>query len=212
MAYSLYIVFGFLLSHYSHIYVYKIRGGKTLMTWYRQLNLTKFEPTIKVVYVFLLIFMLIQFTLLFITIQNVPRSDPFSIFKVGIIYTVIFLLLSQLISSSVMRFAYETLICFIVLAGILLVKVFISKDIISTARYKELWDLLKFVAPFTIGIPILIGSVGFISSFYQPEQNVIRLQLYRHLAMTIYFILGTFCFILYPIIAKILILRENLFK
>ena len=209
--YSSYIILGFALSHFAHIYVYQIRGGKSLMTWFKLLNLTDKEPSIKLVYLFCVILIVIQFSMIQLTIPNVIKANPFSVFKIGIMYTLIFLILSQLISSSIMRLSYEVLICSIVLVGILLTKVFISDSQVNIERYQELWDLLKFVTPLCIGVPILMGSAGFITSFYQTEQNVIQLQLYRHIAMTIYFMIGTFCFVIYPIISKILFVREELF-
>lgn len=211
LLYSIYIILGFSLSHYTHIYVYQIRGGKSLQTWFRALNLTEYEPSIKVVYLFCLIMIIAQFFMIQLTLPSAERATSFSVFKIGIIYTVLFLILSQLISSSVMRFSYEVLICFIALAGVLLTKVFLTNEQASHERYQELWDLLKFVTPLCIGVPILMGSVGFITSFYQSEQNVIRLQLYRHITMTIYFIIGTFCFVIYPVMSKILFLREKIF-
>ena len=181
------------------------------MTWFKSLNITNIEPSVKMVYLFCLILIVIQFVMLQLTIPKANVSSLSNIFKIGIIYSIIFLFLSQLISSSIMRLSYELLICFIVLSGILLTQVFITSDKVSIERYQELWDLLKFVTPLSIGIPILMGSAGFITSFYQNEQNVIRLQLYRHIAMTIYFSMGTFIFVIYPIVSKILQLREKLF-
>jgi hypothetical protein len=210
LLYSLYIIFGFILSHYSHIYVYKIRGGKSLMTWLRLFNLTENEPSIKTVYILCLALVLIIFSMTQLTIPYIEKASSLSVFKVGMIYSLIFLILSQLISSSVMRLSYEFLICSILLVGILLTKVFLKSNQISIERYQELWDLLKFITPLFVGLPIILGSVGFITSFYQTEQSVIRLQLYRHIAMTIYFIIGTFCFIIYPIISKILFVREKI--
>jgi len=209
--YSIYIMAGFVLSHYSHVYVYRIRGGKSLMTWFKLFNIIDKEPSVKLVYIFCLILIVIQFIMLQLTIPKATVFPPSSIFKIGIIYSLIFLLISQLISSSIMRLSYETLICFIVLIGILITQIFLISNKVSLERYQELWDLLKFVTPLCIGIPILMGSAGFITSFYQNEQNVIQMQLYRHIAMTLYFSLGTFFFVIYPIVSKIFHLREKLF-
>lgn len=202
---------GFVLSHYSHVYIYRIRGGKSLMTWFKLFNVINKEPSVKLVYILCLALIIIQFIMMQLTIPRATSSSLSSIFKIGIIYSFIFLILSQLISSSIMRLSYESLICFIVLIGILITQIFLICEKVSIERYQELWDLLKFITPLCIGIPILMGSAGFITSFYQNDQNVIQMQLYRHIAMTLYFSLGTFLFVIYPIVSKILHLREKLF-
>lgn len=181
------------------------------MTWFKLTNITEKEPSLNLVYLLCLILIIVQFVMIQLSIPRVSNSSPTEIFRVGIIYSIIFLLSSQLITSSIMRLAYESMICFVVLFGILLTQVFLLKNEVSVERYQELWDLLKFVTPLFIGIPILLGSAGLITSFYQNEANVIKMQLYRHVALTLYITIGSFYFIIYPIIIKILYLREKLF-
>ena len=73
--------------------------------------------------------------------------------------------------------------------------------------YDILWDVLKFITPLCIGIPILMGGAGFITSFYQAEKDVIRLQLYRHIAVAVYFELGAMLFLIYPVLKRVLLIR-----
>jgi len=112
-----------------------------------------------------------------------------------------------------MRFAYESMFCLLVLASLIIYKVFILGSTISLsniAKYQELWDLLKFITPILIGIPILTGGTGFITAFYQNEPEVIKYQLYRHILMAVYFEIGAFAFIFLPIIKKIIEIRLKL--
>ncbi len=208
---TLYLVIGFFLSHFSHIYVYRSRKGKTLMTWFKQIKLIEKEPSIKLVIILCLFLYLIQFSIIQLTIPLATEASLLKIFNVGILYLIIFSIISQLIFSSIMRLSYELLICAIIIFSIILSKTFIHSDVYTIEKYRELWDIIKFITPFCIGIPILMGSVGFITSFYQKEQSVIRLQLYRHVLMTIYFVIGTLSLIVYPIVKEILIVREKLF-
>jgi len=110
-----------------------------------------------------------------------------------------------------MRLWYETLFCFVAIAAMAMGHAFFhttAEGLTSASReYQELWDILKLITPICLGVPILMGGAGFITSFYQTDQEMIRLQLYRHIAMAVYFELGAVLFLIYPVLKRILIIR-----
>jgi len=130
------------------------------------------------------------------------------IFKKGLFISIIICLISQIIFSSAMRFAYEFSFCLVVIFALIIQNVFLKKRSNLKDEYQELFDLLKFIIPLCISFPILLGGSGFITSFYT-EQDFIQLQLYRHISMSLYFVVGTIIFIVFPLLKKILELRES---
>jgi len=129
----------------------------------------------------------------------------------SIIFFGLLCILSQCLFSSVMRFFYEILFCFVVIASMVIVQTFLKtpiKDLTtSSSEYNELWDMVKFITTICLGIPILMGGAGFITSFYQTEQDMIRLQLYRHIAMAVYFEIGAILFLIYPVLKRVLLIK-----
>jgi hypothetical protein len=101
-----------------------------------------------------------------------------------------------------------------IVAGLIVYQLFIqpiqSKLEWNLKIYQELWDLLKILIPICVGFPILMSGGGFIASFYREEQEILRVQLYRHIAMALYFEIGAALFLLLPILKKILSMRGNL--
>ena len=208
---SLYLAIGLFLSQFLHIHVYQNRGATTLQTWWSNFGIFDFKPSVGLVKMLCLILIVIAFFSMQIIYYKAGKWNGLTILNNGAIVLLVICVFSQLIFSSVMRLNYEILICFIPLIYILLDKTFLQPANISaidSSKLNELWDLLKFVTPICIGIPIIMGGVGFISSFYQGEQSVMRLQLYRHISMALYIEFGTIYFIVYPIFKKILIIKN----
>jgi len=83
----------------------------------------------------------------------------------------------------------------------------ISKPLLIDSDSSQLMDTLKFVIPLCIGLPVVMGGSGFIGSFYQKEHTTVQLQLYRHVIVSGYFLIGAFTFIVYPMIKQILIMK-----
>ena len=151
---------------------------------------------------------LVVFVSLQLSIPTASGLNGLELLKSGSIMAIILLVLSQLIFSSVMRLSYELLFCLVPLLGILLSNTFlvpVSQNLpLDSKDYQELWDLLKFITPICIGLPILMGGGGFITAFYQREQDVVRKQLYRHITMAAYFEIGAVLFLNFPILKRII--------
>jgi hypothetical protein len=86
----------------------------------------------------------------------------------------------------------------------------IMKYFIKDSNMDQLIGMLKFVIPMCIGLPIVMGGSGFIASFYQSQKEVIiQGQLYRHVIVSLYFIIGAFSFFIYPIAKQIIVLKQD---
>lgn len=212
--FSLYISFGVLLSQLAQIHVYYKIGVRDLQTWFSAFHLAeKPQPMILTIQLCIVmaicLFLLLQ---IFFSKSQAIEADKF--LKWGILITIIICVISNLILSSIMRIPYEALFCFVSFFALLLQNQFIGAvsdqvDIIGKS-YKELWDMLKMLIPVCLGLPIVMGGVGFIAAFYKEAQEVINLQLYRHVYMAIYFELGAISLLIYPIFKRLLIYRAKL--
>lgn len=214
MPYSLYLAFGFLLSQLLNIQVYEAKGATSLQTWVRATNIWNYQPSVRLAKLLCLSMAVVIFFLCQFLIPKIRSFPGERMLTTGILLSLVFCVVSQLIFSSVMRFSYEFSFCLIIFSGLIVYQVFIQpiKDGLeqNLRVYQELWDFLKFFIPICIGFPILIGGGGFITSFYGEEQGFMRVQLYRHITMALYFEIGASLFLLLPIIKKILSMRGNL--
>lgn len=134
------------------------------------------------------------------TLNNLP---PTKLLSISIIFTILICVISNLIFSSIMRIPYEILFCMIPFLAL------ISKPILLNSNSSHLMETLKFVILLCIGLPVIMGGSGFIGSFYQKAHTTVQLQLYRHVIVSAYFLIGAFAFIIYPIIKQILILKAK---
>jgi len=213
MPLAFYISVGFLISQFSNIFSYYSRGGTKLMTWFKLVGLTNREPSIFLISQLCIIMAILTFIGFQMFASYACKWPSLSILTRSIIFFVILCILSQLLFSSVMRFSYEILFCFVVIVSMVLVHTFFQTPIEGlttySPEYNELWDHLKYITTICLGIPILMGGAGFITSFYQTEQDMIRLQLYRHIAMAVYFELGAILFLIYPVLKRVLLIRGS---
>lgn len=213
MPYSLYLACGFLLSQLLNIQVYKARRSMSLQTWFKISGILNFKPSVRLVKFLCLMMALFIFVLCQFLIPKMRLFSGEGILTTAIFVSVLLIVISQLIFSSVMRLSYEFSFCLIVFSSLIVYEVFIQptggKLTGNLTAYQELWDVLKSLIPICIGFPILMGGGGFISSFYKEEQEFLRTQLYRHIAMAIYFEIGAALFLLLPIMNKILSMRGN---
>jgi len=212
--FSLYLAFGFFLSQLLNIQVYKAKGATSLQTWFMAAGILNYQPSVKLVKFLCLIMAVFIFFLCQFLIPKIRLFSGERMLTTGILISVIFCIISQLIFSSVMRLSYEFSFCLIVFTGLIVYQVFIQPvqgELGQNLRvYQELWDLLKILIPICIGFPILMSGGGFIAYFYMREQEFLRVQLYRHIAMALYFEIGAALFLLLPILRKILYMRGNL--
>jgi len=213
MPYSLYLAFGFFISQLLNILVYKARGAKKLQTWFNWI-FGIYYPSVEVVEFLCLIMALFVFFLCQFLLPKIRSYTSEQMLTRGILMSIMFCIISQLIFSSVMRLSYEFSFCLIVFTGLIVCRVFIQPiqgELSQNLKlYQELCDLLKILIPICIGFPILMGGGGFIASFYKEEQEFLKIQLYRHIAMALYFEIGAALFLLLPILKKILYMRGNL--
>jgi len=214
MPYSLYLALGFFLSQLLNIQVYKAKGAISLQTWFTATGILNYQPSVKLVKFLCLIIAVFIFFLCQFLIPKIRLFSGERILTTGILLSIIFCVISQLIFSSVMRLSYEFSFCLIIFASLIVCQVFIQSiqgELEQNLRiYQELWDLLKILIPICIGFPILMGGGGFIASFYIEEQGFLRMQLYRHIGMALYFEIGVALFLLLPTMKKILSMRGNL--
>jgi hypothetical protein len=206
--YSFYISIGFFLSQYFNIIVYKSRGADTLRTWFNIFQVSQYQPTIKTVTICILIMDILILILTNVVINKILKRNGIRILKVGFLISVILCIVSQLIYSSIIRIAYELFFSLIIFVSLLLDIEFIYSNDYRKGDKKEYWDLLRLLLPVCISFPLLITGGSLISTFYGNQNDVIRDQIYRHIALAIYFEIGTFIFILYPIIKKLIIIRR----
>lgn len=211
--YSLYLSLGFLASQFLNIHVYETRGASSLRTWSKSVRFIIYQPSIKLAKLLCIIMAISIFLLLQLLIPKISKFQGEKILTTGIFLSAILCVISQLIFSSVMRLTYEFSFCLILFAGIIVSEIFIqphaSQLIGNPNQYQELWDLLKTLIPICIGFPILVGGAGLIASFYKEEQEFLQVQLYRHIAMSLYFEIGAALFLFMPLIKKILSMRGN---
>ncbi|KKN54413.1 hypothetical protein LCGC14_0592590 [marine sediment metagenome] len=211
MPLACYLAIGFLLSQFSNIHLYTSSGATTLMTWYKMAGLTTREPRILLISQLCVIMAVVVFLSFQLFSHYAKEWTSLEVLHRSAILFGCLILISQALFSSVMRISYETLFCLVAISAMVLAQAFLRSPhtgiILASPEYKELLDLLKFIIPLCLGIPILMGGAGFITSFYQSEQGMIRLQLYRHILMAIYFELGATLFLIYPILRRILLVR-----
>lgn len=212
--YSFYLAFGFCLSQLLNIQVYEAKGATSLRTWFKGLGMLDFNPSVKLVKILCFVMAVIIFFLFQFMIPEMRQFSGERILNTGILVSFILIMISQLIFSSIMRLSYEFSFCLIIFTSIIVYQVFIQpiggKLEGNLTAYQELWDVLKILIPVCIGFPILMGGGGLIASFYKEEQEFLRTQLYRHIAMALYFEIGAAFFLLLPIMKKILSLRGNI--
>lgn len=178
------------------------------MTWYKSFGIYNYEPSVKIVLIACILLVIANYIFAKLILMNKQSYKGIIIFKKGLFFSVIICLISQIIFSSAMRFAYEFSFCLVVIFAIIIQNVFLKKRSNLKDEYQDIFDLLKFIVPLCISFPVLLGGSGFITSFYT-EQEFIQLQLYRHISMSLYFILGSIIFIVYPLLKKILEIRES---
>lgn len=211
MLLAVYLALGFLISQLTHIQCYYSRGATKLMTWYKLVGLTEREPSLVLIAQLCVIVAVLTFFAFQLFAHYASNWPSLTVLTRCILFCCCLCLASQALFSSAMRLAYEVLFSFVIVASMLIAKAFLQGAItgltIESREYSELWDVLKFITPLCIGIPILMGGAGFITSFYQAEKDVIRLQLYRHIAMAIYFELGAVLFLIYPVLKRVLLIR-----
>lgn len=208
MGLSLFLAVGILLSQLFNILCYHAIGAKTLMTWFSTLKIVAYEPLAAVIIKLCLLYAVATFIFSKLILVNKHTHSGTTIIKTGFTVSIIICIISQLLFSSVMRFVYELSICSVVIISVFIERVFFLNKSKLVKEYQELWDLLKFIFPICIGFPVLLGGVGLIRSFYKSE-DFIQIQLYRHIAMSLYFIGGASVFIIYPILKRIVKLRET---
>ncbi len=215
---STYLSIGFFLSHLFHAITYWSQGGKNLATW-----LTNFSHgssaafTLSVPLALFLAACLSAFSLVVGIILN-REFDRRPINRtLNLSISVLFMLIisSQAITSSVLRILYETGFVFVFMASMIVQKVFLppAKEApLNKELYERLWDLLKLSIPLVLGFSAIFGGVGAISSFYDTPQEFIHRQMYRHLYLTIYFVLGMGLFVMYPIFRQILTMHLKIYE
>ena len=203
-----FVAIGFLASHLLHIYAYHSLSGQMLETWFSKFGLggaISVTIGIRLSIVFsVIVFLVLQ--LLFYQATTVANT---AVLKWGLGAIGLLVLLSQLSSCSFTRMAYEALLCLIALGSLLIQKGLPTSHTCSPAQRQALWDLLKFVVPLCIGLPVVMGGVGFVSSFYSGEKEILRLQLHRNVYMTGYFYVGAVVFVVYPIARQLLLSKPN---
>jgi hypothetical protein len=210
---ALYVAVGILASQLLNMRVYGARGAKTLDTWFYELKLTATQPSATLCLWLCICVALAVLLLLRYLLEKAAVEDEQKILKHGVIICGILCLYSQVIFSSFMRFAYEVSFGLVVLGGVLarrhLVDAVATRAEAKSALRKELWDLLKIVVSVCLSFPVVVAGTGLISNFYKEEQRFVQVQLYRHLAMAIYFELGMGVFVLVPVVGRLLTLKPQ---
>ena len=211
--YSSYLTLGFFISQKSHIEVYKAGGATTLQTW---LNLTLRIPNPSVEFVEFLSLTMAPFVFFSCSflLYKLHSSKAKKILHIGILISIIFCTISQLIFSSIMRLIYEFSFCLIVFASVIIYEVFIRsiQDSLSQNQkwriYQDLWELLKILTPICMGFPTLMGGVDLI---YKGEPLLWiyprHMLMVRHILMAGYFEVGAAFFLIIPILKTIFHMR-----
>ena len=206
------------------MYIYRFNGATTLMTWYKIAGLTANEPAMGLV---LRVCLLLCTIVVLIFNETLVRSKHLSnneLLKELLFESLVFVLLSQLIFSSVSRLTYETLFCLVLVAAVMIDKIWIRRhrnnsknEILEEGR--EIWDLLKYVSTFGLGFSLPVVASGLIDAYYgyvnpgfseEEIRRFMQLQLYRNLGLIVYFWLGIAMLIIYPIIRRFLEIKERL--
>jgi len=221
LPYSLYLSVGFFISQKSHIEVYKAGGATTLQTWFN-LILGIHNPSVEFVEFLSLIMSFSVFfycsVLPYILCSSTAEEIlPEKILHIGILISIIFCTISQLIFSSIMRLIYEFSFCLIVFASIIIYRAFIqpTQGTLSQNQkwriYQDLWELLKILTPICMGFPTLMGGVDLI---YKGEPLLWiyprHMLMVRHILMAGYFEVGAAFFLIIPILKMIFHMRRNL--
>lgn len=204
---AVYLALGFLLSHTLHVYAYWSMGASEMATWF-----TNFDPifsrTIRCAIFLAVVFSIFTGFIGWVILREIAKREIESSIKLSVGLSILLILISQIITSSVMRLLYEAGMLFVLISNALIYKVFLAPaccNPTSKELYERLWDLIRFSVPLLIGFPVLFGGVGAISAFYDTPQEFIHRQMYRHLFVTLYFVAGMATFIMWPILRQILI-------
>jgi hypothetical protein len=213
--YGIYLSLGFLICHLFNILIYAARGVPDLQTWFYLFGLSDYKPSVK--YTIFLSFVLSM--LVFISFQNIlykiSRYDVDKYVNVSLFYSFFICGISQLVTSSAIRFVYELSFCIIVFFSYLLTNVFIQpiqgENMKRIELYRELWDYLKFIFKAAFGFPIITAGASLIQIFYQGESEFIKVQIYRIVTMSLYYMIGTLLFLILPTTKKLISMRKLLY-
>ncbi|MGB2862417.1 MAG: hypothetical protein WBC05_03750 [Sedimentisphaerales bacterium] len=210
---SMYLAIGFLLSHLLHVHAYRSQGATELATWLILLS-PVFTRSIRSS---LLLAGCLALTALGSGIVVQRKFDHHQVSRglrlIAIVFTFL-LVVSQTISSSVLRVLYESGIVFVFTTAVIVDKIFIvpaKRDSSNKEMYERLWDLLRLSIPMVLGFSAIFGGVGAISSFYDTPQAFIHLQMYRHLCLTVYFAMGMMLFVMWPIFRHLLTMHCKIY-
>ena len=198
-----YVTLGLLGSHFLQVQVYSIRGSKTLQTWLGHAGIDAHIPIGYGIYLSLVTITVLSIATFGLALRGMNES-PSATLKWGLRVVLAMALVSQLPFSSVMRLPYEALFLLVAMFGIITRALFDPIRKPTEAVFADAKGIIKFVLPISIGLPLLVGGVGFISSFYSGDQDIVRLQLYRHFYLSAYFLLGAGFFVIYPMLYQML--------
>ena len=231
--YSLYLTFGILFSQMLNILGYKVVEATTTTTWFNLISQILdilgykvawfnwifgiYNPSVEFVEFLSLIMALFVFFSCSVLLYILRSSKVEQILTGGILISIIFCTISQLIFSSIMRLIYEFSFCLIVFASVIIYRTFIQSIQGSLSQnqkwriYQDLWELLKILIPICIGFPTVMGGVDLI---YKGESLLWtyprHLLMVRHILMAGYFEVGAAFFLIIPILKTIFHMRRNL--
>lgn len=215
---SIYLSTGIFLSHLFHAITYWSQGGKTLATWLTNFSkgssaeFTQSIPSALILAACLSAIALIMGIILNREFDKRPINKALN-WSIGTLFVLI--ISSQVISSSVLRILYEAGFAFVFIASMIIQKVFLpsaKNEPLNKELYERLWDLLKLFIPLILGFSAIFGGVGAISSFYDTPQEFIHRQMYRHLYLTFFFVLGMGLFVMWPIFKQILTMHLKIYE
>ena len=210
---AVYLALGFFLSHTLHAHAYWSMGASEMATWFTNLD-PIFSRTIRCAIFLAVVFSIFTGFIGWIILREIDKRNIESSIKLSVGISILLILISQVITSSVMRLLYEAGMLFVLISNAIIYKVFLTparRDPTSKELYERLWDLIRFSIPLLIGFPALFGGVGAISAFYDTPQEFIHRQMYRHLFITLYFAVGMAAFIMWPILRQILVTHWALY-
>ncbi len=197
-----------LLSQFFHIFIYKCNH---LRTWFNWLKLTTFSPSKLEASIGSITIGIMVFFMSLFFYNNRNKIDEITLIKYGFIYILSSVALSQLIFSSIMRLVYETMFLGLFVFNIAINKLYLHYANIFFDKkelYDELWNVFRISISLSIGMPIIAGGGALLASFFKNDISFLRIQLYRHLTMILYFEFGIILLVIWPVIKQILLMRK----
>ena len=208
---SAYISIGILASQFAHIQVYAALSADRVQTWFGNLGFATIAFPLRLVVVLCLAMGGALFLWFHSYTLRAIDEDRLVNARRGALIAAVACVASQAIFSSIMRLAYEALFGVLAVAAVVLAP---SRHAKASGgdqlkAHIDPWDAFKFAVTVALTVPVLSTGAALISSFWDPSELAARrFQLYRHVAMVLYFELGLVTFLILPLGQKLLRDRE----